>query len=211
MKILLADDHYVFREGLRTLLSTVPEMDVVGEATTSDEAVQAALRLEPDLVLMDLEMPGGGGVWATAAIRSKAPHVRILVLTMFADSAHIAEAVAAGAHGYLLKDAGPEEIVRSLLSVKAGQFVLGSGLDAEPQHLLQPKRTRPLPELSDRELEILDLMAQGIPNEGIAVRLELTIKTIRNHVSNIYAKLLVADRAQAVLKARDAGLGLRPR
>jgi DNA-binding NarL/FixJ family response regulator len=127
---------------------------------------------------------------------------------MFADSAHVAAAIAAGAHGYLLKDAGPEEIVRSLQSVEAGQFVLGSGLDAEPQLLLQRAQTpRPLPELSARELEILELMARGSANADIARYLGLTLKTVRNHVSNIYAKLLVADRAQAVLKARDAGLG----
>lgn len=210
MRVLIADDHYVFREGLRTLLGTVEGVEVVGEAGTYEDVIAAAQELHPDLVLMDLQMPGGTGIAATRLIRDRLPDARILVLTMFGDDDHVTQAIAAGAHGYLLKDAGPAELLRSLESVVAGQFVLGSGVARHPRAVLaRGHAPRPLPELSDRELEVLDLMAAGQGNEAIARRLGLTLKTVRNYVSTIYAKLLVADRTQAVITAREAGLGRR--
>lgn len=207
MKVLVADDHYVFREGVRTLLDTLPEVEVVGEAGTVADVVSEAERLRPDVVLMDLQLPDGSGIDATVRVLEAVPSARVLVLTMFREQSHVARAVDAGARGFLPKDAGPEEIIRSVRAVHAGQFVLGSGVEGTARDLFRHATPRRFPELSERELEILDLIAAGADNEQIARRLSLSVKTVRNHASNIYLKLQVADRAGAIVAARDAGLG----
>jgi DNA-binding NarL/FixJ family response regulator len=210
MKVLVVDDHFVFREGLRTLLATVSEVESVDEAGTVADAVAAARRLRPDVVLMDVQLPDGSGLDATRQIAETVPGTRVVMLTMFRERDHVARAIDAGACGFLPKEAGPEEIVRSLHAVHSGQFVLGAGVATSPRDLFRDPAPRPFPELSDRELEILDLIAAGVDNAGIARRWGLSVKTVRNHASNIYLKLRVEDRAHAIVLARDAGLGRDP-
>ncbi|MGY1735973.1 response regulator [Geodermatophilus sp. SYSU D00684] len=212
MRAVVADDHPVFRQGLRVLLEDLG-VDVVAEAPDGTEAVAAALRERPDVVLMDVQMPGLSGIEATRRLVEQWPEARVLVLTMVADDEAVFAAVQAGALGYVLKGAGQAEIGRALESVAAGQGVYG----AEVARRLRAFFTagsgvvaKPFPELSDREREVLDLIAAGLPNTAIAHRLYLSEKTIRNNVTSIFAKLAVRDRAEAVVRAREAGLG-RPR
>ncbi|MGY1697896.1 MULTISPECIES: response regulator [unclassified Geodermatophilus] len=209
MRAVVADDHPVFRQGLRVLLEDLG-VEVVAEAPDGTGAVEAALRERPDVVLMDVQMPGLSGIEATRRLVERWPEVRVLVLTMVADDEAVFAAVQAGALGYLLKGAGQAEIGRALESVAAGQGVYG----AEVARRLRAFFTagsgvvaRPFPELSDREREVLDLIAAGLPNTAIASRLFLSEKTIRNNVTSIFAKLGVRDRAEAVVRAREAGLG----
>ncbi|MGY1782741.1 response regulator [Geodermatophilus sp. SYSU D01036] len=212
MRAVVADDHLVFRQGMRVLLEDLG-VDVVAEAPDGTEAVAAALRERPDVVLMDVQMPGLSGIEATRRLVEQWPEARVLVLTMVADDEAVFAAVQAGALGYVLKGAGQAEIGRALESVAAGQGVYG----AEVARRLRAFFTagsgvvaKPFPELSDREREVLDLIAAGLPNTAIAHRLYLSEKTIRNNVTSIFAKLAVRDRAEAVVRAREAGLG-RPR
>jgi DNA-binding NarL/FixJ family response regulator len=209
MRAVVADDHPVFRQGLRVLLEDLG-VDVVAEAPDGSGAVEAALRERPDVVLMDVQMPGLSGIEATRQLVERWPEARVLVLTMVADDEAVFAAVQAGALGYVLKGAGQAEIGRALESVAAGQGVYG----AEVARRLRAFFTagsgvvaKPFPELSDREREVLDLIAAGLPNTAIAHRLFLSEKTIRNNVTSIFAKLAVRDRAEAVVRAREAGLG----
>ncbi|SNS78463.1 two component transcriptional regulator, LuxR family [Geodermatophilus saharensis] len=209
MRAVVADDHPVFRQGLRVLLEDLG-VEVVAEAPDGTGAVEAALRERPDVVLMDVQMPGLSGIEATRQLVERWPEARVLVLTMVADDEAVFAAVQAGALGYVLKGAGQAEIGRALESVAAGQGVYG----AEVARRLRAFFTagsgvvaRPFPELSDREREVLDLIAAGLPNTAIASRLFLSEKTIRNNVTSIFAKLGVRDRAEAVVRAREAGLG----
>ncbi|MGY1606018.1 MULTISPECIES: response regulator [unclassified Geodermatophilus] len=209
MRAVVADDHPVFRQGLRVLLEDLG-VDVVAEAPDGTAAVEAALRERPDVVLMDVQMPGLSGIEATRQLVEQWPEARVLVLTMVADDEAVFAAVQAGALGYVLKGAGQAEIGRALESVAAGQAVYG----AEVARRLRAFFTagsgvvaKPFPELSDREREVLDLIAAGLPNTAIASRLFLSEKTIRNNVTSIFAKLAVRDRAEAVVRAREAGLG----
>lgn len=211
LSILIADDHPVFRNGLRGLLNAMPDMEVVGDATTGDDAVARAMELQPDLILMDIKMPGTNGIEASRRILQNSPHIGILILTMFEDDNSVFAAMRAGARGYVLKDTNEEEIVRAIRVVGKGEAIFSPAIARRlMEFFASPAPTRsPLmfPELSEREHEILGLIAQGCKNLEIAQRLVLSPKTIRNHVSNIFSKLQVADRAEAIIRARDAGLG----
>lgn len=212
LRILIADDHPLFRDGLRALLAAAQDMELVGEATTGEEAVALAAELQPDLVLMDVQMPGLSGVEATRRIVQASPHIRVLVVTMFEDDRTVFAAMRAGALGYVLKGASSAEMLRSIHAVGGGEAIFSPRVAARMADYfagMQPKAPTPVfPELSDREREILDLMAQGRSNAEIASRLVLSPKTVRNHVSNVLNKLQVADRTEAAIRAREAGLGI---
>ena len=196
-----------------SLLSTVPEFEVVGEARTGEEAVAHALHLQPDIVLMDLQMPEVNGIEATRRILQQNPSVRILVVTLFEDNDSVFMALRAGARGYVLKDADEEEMVLSIRAVGKGEAIFSPTIAtrvlayfaSSPAGGGAPPRA--FPTLTDREREILKLIAQGHPNPSIARQLSLSTKTVGNYVSNIFTKLQVADRAQAIIRAREAGLG----
>lgn len=210
LRILIADDHLLFRDGLRTLLGTAPDTELVGEATTGDEAIEQAGALQPDVILMDVQMPGLNGIEATRRIVQMSPHIGILVVTMFGDDASVFAAMRAGARGYLLKGAKHAEMLRAIRAVGSGEAIFSPAIAARLMEFfadMRPSAVAQLfPELSDREREILGLIAQGYKNAEIAERLVLSAKTVRNHVTNILSKLQVADRAQAIVRARDAGM-----
>jgi len=210
IRILIADDHPVFRFGLRALLQTEPGAEVVGEATTGEEAVALTAELKPDIVLMDLNMPDVNGIEATRRILQKNPDVGILVITMFDDDSVFA-AMRAGARGYILKGAEGEETLRAIRAVANGEAIFSPAVaERVMQFFAQSPSTEPepaFPELTPREYEVLALLAQGLTNSAIAEQLVLSPKTVRNHVSNIFSKLQVADRAEAIIRAREAGLG----
>jgi DNA-binding NarL/FixJ family response regulator len=217
-RVLIADDHAPFRDGLRALLQPEADVELAGEAADGDEVIARARDLQPDVILMDLQMPGVNGVEASRRILATSPHISILVLTMFEDDDSVFAALQAGARGYLLKGAPKAEILRAIRGVGQGEAIFGPSI---AQRLMRyfatlrsttasPPSSSPagaFPELTDREQEILALMAQHLTNPEIAERLVLSPKTVRNHVSNIFSKLQVATRAQAIIRARDAGLG----
>ena len=209
--VLIADDHPLFREGMRGRLDRVADIMVVGEAASGDEAVTMAHGLEPDIILMDIKMPGLNGIEATREIVRAIPRVGVLVLTMFEDDDSVFAAMRAGAKGYLLKDSGGKEVVHAIRAVASGEVVFGPGVAERIMGFFYaPKPTvmqRIFSELTEREEEILSLVAQGKSNQEIAQQLFVSIKTVRNHVSNILLKLQVADRAQAAIRARESGLG----
>jgi DNA-binding NarL/FixJ family response regulator len=211
LRVLIADDHPVFRDGLRTLLSSSEGFEVVGDAANGTEAVARALELQPDVVVMDLNMPELDGIEATRALVQASPHMRVLVLTMFDDDDSVFAAMRAGAAGYVLKGADQTEIVRAIRSVGSGEAIFGAPVARRVMAYFSAARKSaqpsPFPELTDRELEVLDLAAGGVNNQGIARRLSISEKTARNHISNIFAKLQVADRAQLIVRAREAGFG----
>lgn len=208
IKVLIADDHLFYREGLRVMLGAVPEIELLGEASTGDEAIDRALTLQPDVVLMDLKMPGASGIEATRRIVRDSPRIGVLVLTMFDDDSVFA-AIRAGARGYLLKDARLDDVVRAIDAVARGEAIFSPSIAQRLLSYFASSRatTQTFSELTEREHEILALIAHGHSNEQIAELLVVSIKTIRNHVSTIFSKLQVADRAQAVVRAREAGLG----
>ena len=214
LRVVIADDHPVFRDGLRALLATDEVIEVVGVAGTGAEAVALVEDTQPDVVVMDLHMPDLDGVAATREIVHTSPHVAVLVLTMFDDDDSVFAAMRAGARGYLLKGANHADVVRAVQLVGAGGAMFGPAVAQRVIDFFS--RPRPatsalvFPQLTDREHEVLELLAQGHPNSTIAVRLRIADKTVRNHVSNIFTKLAVADRAQAVVRAREAGLGGPP-
>jgi DNA-binding NarL/FixJ family response regulator len=211
VRVLIADDHPLFREGMRGRLDRVGDITVVGEAASGDEAVELARELDPHVILMDIKMPGLNGIEATREIRQASPGVGVLVLTMFEDDDSVFAAMRAGAKGYLLKDSGGEEVVYAIRAVASGEAVFGSGVAERILGFFSGSRPatpqRAFPELTEREEEVLSLVAQGKSNQEIARQLFVSLKTVRNHVSNILVKLQVADRAQAVIRARDAGIG----
>lgn len=214
IRVLIADDHPFFRDGLRVLFEATPDTELVGEATDGDEAVALAAELAPDVILMDLRMPGTGGIEATRKILEKAPETGILVVTMVEDDDSVFAAMRAGARGYLLKGADKEEMLLAIRAVARGEAVFGPGIARRLIQYFSPPAPAParaprtiFPELTDREREILDLIAAGRNNAQIADELFLSLKTVRNYVSNIFTKLQVADRAQAIIRAREAGLG----
>lgn len=210
IRVVVVDDHMVFREGLRALLGRVDEIEIIGEASTTDEAIEITEQLRPDVVLMDLHLPGGGGELATRTIAARDPEVAVLVLTMHSDDAHLRQALNAGARGYLLKDAEPNAIIRAIVAVSDGQAIFDPGIAARVIAATgAPQAERPFPVLTEREHEILDRLARGLRNDAIAARMGISIKTVQNNVSTILLKLGATDRAHAVAMARDAGMGQR--
>jgi DNA-binding NarL/FixJ family response regulator len=208
IRVLVVDDHPVYRDGLALALAAASTVEVVGAVGDGADAVEAVETLAPAVVLMDLHMPGENGVEATRRIVAAHPEVAVLVLTMLEDDGSLFAAMRAGARGYLLKGAGRAEIERAVLTVAAGEVVFSAGIAERVLAFFSAgARTDPFPELTDREREVLDLVARGLTNAEIARRLVLSAKTVRNHVSNVFAKLQVAGRAEAVARARGAGLG----
>ncbi len=214
IQLLIADDHTLFRDGLRALLSAAPDMAVIGEAATGAAAGALAADHQPDVILMDIHMPEGDGIEAARDILRISPHIGIIMLTMLDDDDSIFAAMRAGARGYILKGAEKEEVFRTIRAVARGEALFGPGVARRIMTffgaLTQAPRPAPalaFPELTEREREVLNLIAHGLPNAGIAERLHLSPKTVGNHISNIFSKLQVADRVQAVLRAREAGLG----
>ena len=211
IRVLLVDDHPVFRHGLRALLASLGIVDVVGEGASGEDAVELAQQLRPDVVVMDLHMPGLGGVNATRRITAAMPGIGVLVLTMFDDDDSVFAAMRAGARGYVVKGADTPDVIRAITAVAEGEAIFGPSVATRVLAFL----TRPLsaydeqrfPELTSRERETLDLLAAGCSNTEIARRLYLSPKTVRNNVSSIFTKLQVADRAHAIVRARAAGLG----
>ena len=212
IRVVLADDHPVVRAGLAALLGSLHGIEVVGVASDGREAVREVVLQRPNVAVLDLQMPGQDGFAATREITRVAPEVAVLVLTMFDDDDSVFAAMRAGARGYVVKGAEQEEIGRAIRAVASGEAIFGPGI---AQRVLRffaappPAAADPFPELTAREREILDLLAAAMPNSMIATRLGLSPKTVANHLSSIFTKLQVADRAQAILRARDAGLGVR--
>jgi DNA-binding NarL/FixJ family response regulator len=209
--ILIVDDHAPFRAGLRALLSAAPDIEVLGEAATGAAAIQLAAELQPDVILMDVQMPGMSGIEAMRDILAASPHIGVLMLTMFEDDDLVFAALRAGGRGYLLKGALKAEILRAVRSVHSGEAIFGAPIAKRLMGFFNAAQTQPtteaFPELTAREREILELIAQYHNNQEIAERLALSLKTVRNHVSNIFSKMQVVDRIQAILRAREAGLG----
>lgn len=209
-RILIADDHTLFRDGLRALFGSLSDTEVVGEAATGAEAVSLAEELQPDVVLMDIQMPDINGIEATRQIVQTSPHIGVIVVTMFEDDDSVFAAMRAGARGYVLKGADQEEMIRAIRAVARGEALFGPAIATRLTAFFnasQSPAATAFPDLTDREREVLGLLAQGLSNQEIADRLFISVKTVRNHVSNIYSKLQVADRMQAIIRARDAGLG----
>lgn len=210
-RILLADDHAIFRYGLRAMLSSLPEYEVVGEATTGEEAVALTAELRPDVILMDVQMPGKGGIEATRRILETSPGVGVIVVTMFEDDDSVFAAMRAGARGYVLKGADKEEVFTVVRAVARGEAHFGPEVAKRLMSFFSAPRpaatSEAFPELTAREREVLNLIAGGRSNAEITRQLFLSPKTVRNHISNIFTKLRVADRAQAIVRAREAGLG----
>lgn len=208
LRVLIADDHPAFRTGLAGMLSTADGIEVVGNAADGADAIAQTRSLQPDVVLMDLHMPGLGGLEAIEAIAAEMPAVAIVVLTMVEDPDALLTAMRGGASGYLLKGADRDDVVRAVTAAAAGEIIFSTGVAAGVRAYFAgpPVGSSPLPELTDREVEVLDLIARGMRNNEIASALFLSEKTVRNHVSNIFAKLGV-DRSGAIIRAREAGLG----
>ncbi|GAC1617475.1 MAG: response regulator transcription factor [Candidatus Dormibacteraceae bacterium] len=210
-RVLVADDHVLFREGLKNLVAGDPGLDLVAEVGDGEAAVEAALRLQPDVVLMDIRMPGISGVEAARLISSASPHVAVLMLTMFEDDHLVLASMRAGARGYLVKDAGREDVLRAIRAAGNGEAIFSPAIARRFMEYFSELRATPVraafPELSDREREVLSLVAEGARNPAIARRLGISPKTVRNHLSNVLSKLQVADRAEAIIKAREAGFG----
>jgi len=211
MRVLIVDDHPLFRDGLRGLLESVGDLEVCGEGSSGSEAVALAATLQPDVILMDLNMPGQDGIEATRRIVQDSPRANVLVVTMYEDDESVFAALRAGARGYVLKGANQAETLRAIRAVGNGEAIFGPGIASRVMRYfanpsLGSAAASLFPELTERETEILRLIAQGRTNEDIAEQLVLSLKTVRNHVSNICGKLQVADRAQAVIRAREAGL-----
>jgi len=212
LRILIADDHPFFREGLRVVVDAAADLELVGEAEDGDQVVEMARILEPDVVLMDLKMPGIGGIAATRRILQQSPKVGILVITMIEDDESVFAAMRAGARGYLLKGADKEEVLLAIAAVGRGEAVFGPAIARRLVHYFGPSGKARSPhsafrDLTDREREILNLIAAGRNNQDIAETLYISQKTVRNYVSSIFSKLQVADRGQAIVRAREAGLG----
>jgi DNA-binding NarL/FixJ family response regulator len=206
--VLIADDHPMFRRGLRALLGTMPGIEVVGEATDGTGAVRLAQTLRPRLLLLDLHMPGGDGLTAIRRLAVAAPDVHILVVTMFEDDDSVFAALRAGARGYVLKDTDDEEMSRAIRAVAHGESIFSPAVATRIMAFFAAagRTTEPFPDLSPSERNVLQLMARGLANEVIAAELSLSPKTVRNYVSNVFSKLHVASRAQAIVRARDAGI-----
>lgn len=210
IRILIADDHQPFRRGLRAMLNSETDLEVVGETETGQATVAQAEVLQPDLVLMDLNMPGFNGLEATRRILHTSPHIRILVLTMADDDESVFAALRAGARGFLVKGALKADVLRAIRAVYNGDAIFSPGVARRLIHYFATARSQlpmdSFPELTERERQILTMMVQGHTAQGIADILVLSVKTIRNHISNICTKLEVSDRTQAILRAKNAGV-----
>ena len=210
LRVFITDDHPAFRRGLAGMLSTVEGIEVVGDAPDGAIAIERVAEVAPDVVLMDLHMPIMGGIEATAEIAARSPDTAVVVLTMVEDDDALLAAMRAGATGYVLKGADQDDVVRSIRAAAAGEVIFGPGIAGRVVQLLTGRRpvtaADRFPTLTERELEVLDLVASGLRNPEIAARLVVSEKTVRNHISNIFAKLHV-DRSGAIVLARDAGLG----
>jgi DNA-binding NarL/FixJ family response regulator len=210
VRVLIADDHTLFRSGLRALLNLFSDIQVIGEASTGEETIAKAMEHQPDIVLMDIQMPGVNGIEATRQIARRSPKTGVIVVTMFEDDSSVFSAMRAGARGYILKDAGEEEVLRAIRGVASGEAIFGPAIARRLVHFFSKSQGEPgvvFPELTEREREILDLIARGETNAEIVQQLVLSPNTVRNHISNIFSKLQVADRAEAIIRAREAGLG----
>ncbi len=210
LRIVIVEDHPMFRKGLRALISSVADFEVVGEASDGDQAVQVALDLLPDVVLMDLQLPGQSGISAIREIVAASPTTRILVVTLFDDDDSVFAALRAGARGYILKDTDETDMIRAIRTIAAGESLFSAAVASRVLAFFatpRPVASQAFPSLTTREREILHLLARGRSNAAIAVELSLSVKTIANNVSNIFSKLQVADRSEAIVRARDAGLG----
>ena len=207
--LLIADDHTLFRDGLRALFGSLPDIDIVGEAADGETAVAMAEERQPDIVLMDIQMPGLNGIEATRRITAASPHIGVIIVTMFEDDDSVFAAMRAGARGYVLKGAGQEEMLRTIRAVARGEALFGPAIAVRLATFFNHRQpaNAAFPELTEREIEVLHLLAQGKNNQEIADRLVITNKTVRNHLSNIFSKLHVADRVQAIIRAREAGMG----
>ncbi len=211
IRLVIADDHTLFREGLRALLASVPDIDVVGEAASGQETLLKVAQVQPDVVLMDIQMPDLNGIDATRQILRTYPHMGIIMLTMFKDDDSVFAAMRAGARGYVLKGADQDVMLRAVRAVANGESLFSPEIAERLMRFfagLKPAAPPEVfPELTGREREILALIAQGDTNADIASALSISVKTVRNHVSNIFNKLQVADRTQASIRAREAGFG----
>jgi DNA-binding NarL/FixJ family response regulator len=209
LRVLIVDDHPMFRKGLRGVLSTASGIEVAGEAANGEEAVALAAQAQPDVILMDLTMPGVNGIEATSRILQASPQVGILALTMYEDDDLVFAAMRAGARGYLLKGADQAEVLRAIEAVGSGEAIFSPSIAGRLiRYFATIRQTASpvFPELTDREREVLTLLAQGLTNAAIAGRLVLSPKTVRNHVSTIFSKLQLANRQEAIERARQAGL-----
>jgi len=215
IRVVVVDDHTLFRDGLSAILMNVPDIDVVGEAGTGREAVTQVETLAPDVVLMDISMPDLNGIEATQRILAVKPDTGIIMLTMLEDNDSLFAAMCAGARGYILKGADKAEVLKTIRAVAGGEALFGPAIASRLTSLFQNSREvahqnevpSPFPDLTDREREVLELIAAGENNQEIAQYLHISAKTVSNHISNIFNKLQVADRVQAIVKARQAGLG----
>lgn len=213
ISVLIADDHAPFRSGLRALLESSEHLVIIGEVETGRQAVEQAIKLQPDVILMDIQMADVNGIEATRSILHTSPHIAILMLTMFEDDDFVFSALRAGARGYLLKGTMKAELLRAIQAVANGEAIFGAAIARRLMNYFsdvkQPTKGLPFlfPELTDREREVLNLIANHLSNGEIAQSLNVSLKTVRNHVSNIFSKLQVVDRAEAILRARKAGLG----
>lgn len=208
--VLIADDHTIFRDGMTALLEAAAGIEVVGEAGTGEEAVEKAEALAPDVILMDIMMPGLNGVVATKRVLGRDPEIGVVMLTMLEDDETVFAAMCAGARGYILKGSGKAEVLDTIQAVAGGSAVFGPAIAGRLVHFFEEgplEKEEPFPELTPREGEVLELIAEGVNNQAIAGRLHISPRTVGNHISNIFSKLQVADRAQAIVKAREAGLG----
>jgi DNA-binding NarL/FixJ family response regulator len=213
IRVVVADDHPVFRAGLRAMVEDAEGLEFAGEARDGHEALALCRAAPPNIVLMDLRMPGTSGVAATAALAAELPDVRVLMLTMLEDDTSLIAALRAGARGYILKGAAPDEILQAIRAVATGQAIFGAGLAGRLAGLVADgggQRPYPFPELSRRERDVLELLAAGHSNTAIAARLGLSEKTVRNNVSAVLVKLRAADRPAAIIRAREAGIAARP-
>lgn len=214
IRVVIADDHKLFREGIKALLAVTDDIEIIGEAADGASVLRVCQDLQPDIVLMDINMPGLNGIQATQKILENQPETRIIMLTMLEDDASVFNVMRVGARGYLLKGADPKEVLSVIRAVAEGQALFGPAIATRLMNYfkelsLQPVSSAggsPFPELTEREREVLLLISQGLNNQEIAQKLVLSSKTVRNHITNIFSKLQVADRAQAIVRAREAGL-----
>jgi len=210
IRVLIADDHTLFREGLVSLLDSIPDIEVVASVEDGGQSIKAAAEHLPDVILMDLQMPEVNGIEATRRIIETSPHIGVIMVTMFEDDDSVFAAMRVGARGYILKGADQDDMVRAIRAVARGEALFGPSIAKRLMNYFYPSVQPPpqaFPELTDREREVLELVAQGLANAEIAGKLSISLKTVRNHVSNIFNKMQVTDRVQAAIRAREAGMG----